>query len=202
MSSWPRLGSAVSVSEKPAEDLRRLVRHLLDQSLWRVLIEAHLQQLQPVVVVIPEEPLQTRIEKTDGRATASGYHVGVGDRVEHDRRERICYVAEAALAFVAHEDLVLRRANHARRVNVEVTCAGRDLGLPARLTERARPDCVATRCREGERRLPVRPVLVEHVEHPTLGALIDEDLRADATILAPEVYVDDDLARPVRIGIL
>src|SRR5258708_3196812 len=79
---------------------RRLVRHRLDQSLWPVLIEAHLQQLQPVVVVIPEEPLQTRIEETDGRATASGYRGGVGDRVEHNRGERICYVAEAALAHV------------------------------------------------------------------------------------------------------
>src|SRR6266550_3632626 len=113
---------------------RRLVRHPLDQSLWRVLIEAHLQQLQPVVVVLPKEPLQTGIEETDGRATASRYRVGVGNGVQHDRSERICYVAEAALAFVAHKDLVLRRANYARGVNVEVACARRDLGLPARLT--------------------------------------------------------------------
>src|ERR1044071_6968961 len=56
-------GSKRGASEKPAEDIRRLVRHQLDQSLWRVLIEAHLQQLQPVVVELPEEPLQTRIEE-------------------------------------------------------------------------------------------------------------------------------------------
>src|SRR6266513_2818799 len=170
------------------------------QSLECVLIEANLQQLQPVVVVVPEEPLKTRIEETYGCATASGYRVRVGDRVEHDRCERVRHVAEAAFAFVAYEDLVLRRADHGRCANVDVGCAGRDLGLPAGLPERARPDCVATGGREGERRFPIGPVLVEHVEHPSLGALTEEDLRADAIILAPEVDEDDVPARPVRIG--
>src|SRR5690349_5784613 len=127
-------------------------------------VEPDLQQLQPVVVVLPKEVLQARREQAHRRCTAR--QLGRTPRHERDRRQRGRHVAEAALTGATHEDFVVGRAQQrgdARR-RVDERGAGRDLRLATRLPERTRPDCVRARDGEGERCFAVGPVLVEYLE--------------------------------------
>src|SRR5712691_5212486 len=122
-------------------------------------VEPNLQQLQPVVVVLPEEVLQAGSEQAHGRRATR--QLGRAPRYEGNGRENTGHVAETALARPAHEDLVVGRAQdcgHARDW-IDERRAGSDLGLSTRRTERARPDGVGAWNGEGERGFAVGPVL-------------------------------------------
>src|SRR3989475_10690915 len=135
-------------------------------------------QLQPVVVVLPEEVLQAGSEQAHARRAAR--QLGGAPRYEGNGRERTGHVAEAALARPAHEDLVVGRAQDRRHAcdRIDERRARRDLGLSTRRTERAGPDGVGAWNGEGERRFAVGPVLVEHFEH-AVGRLTEQNLRRD-----------------------
>src|SRR4029077_14879487 len=62
---------------------------------WLVLVETDLQQLQAVVVVLPQKILQAGGEEAYGRRAAR--QLGRAAGYERDRRERSGHVAEAAL---------------------------------------------------------------------------------------------------------
>src|SRR5204862_7657641 len=95
-----------------------------------VRVEPHLQQPQPVVVVLPQEVLQARGEQAHGRRAAC--QLSRAPRYEGDGRERAGHVAEAALALTAHEDLVVGRAQDRGRQGggIDERRAGGDFRLP------------------------------------------------------------------------
>src|SRR5437867_11064044 len=100
--------------EPKTREPRQVAGHsVFDQLLAGVGIEAELQELQSVVVVLPEEVLQTRGEQAHGRRAARQLRRAPGD--ERNRRERLSHVAEAALASPPHEHLILGGAQHLRR---------------------------------------------------------------------------------------
>src|SRR3989441_6708372 len=166
-------------------------------------VEAHLQQLQSVVVVLPEEVLQTGSEQAHGRRAAR--QLSRAPRDEGNGRERAGHVAELALARPAHEDLVLGRAQDRRhaRDGIDERRAGGDFGLSTRRAERAGPDGVGAWNGEGKRGFAVGPVLVEHFEH-AVGRLTEQNLRRNGVAgAAPEVNEDDVAAPvPIHVGIL
>src|ERR1044071_8756325 len=119
-------------------------------------IEAQLQELQPVVVVLPEEVLETRVEEIHPHGSAGRHSKTRRQRgekrdveVERDRRERRGHVAEAALPLHADEDLVLRRADGPGVGAGKRAAGGIGAGLyrrlAARFREGARPDGVRAR---------------------------------------------------------
>src|SRR3989449_7407712 len=166
-------------------------------------VEARLQQLQSVVVVLPEEVLQAGSEQAHGRRAAR--QLGRAPRYEGNGRERAGHVAEFALARPAHEDLVLGRAQDRRhaRGRIDECRARSNFRLSTRRAERARPDGVGAWEGEGEGGFPVRPVLVEDVEN-TFGRLTEQNLGPHGVAGAgPEVNEDDVAAPiPIHVGIL
>src|SRR2546428_9727871 len=181
-------------------------RRLASRRLGRVGVEANLQELQPVVVVLPEEALEACVEDIARQtAAAGGPRRRFGHQIESDRRESSGHVPEAALARPANEDLVQRRADGDAGVDSgerDVGRAGGDLGAATRLAERARPDRVAAGRRKLEGSFPIRAVLVEDLEGPGVGALTEENLRGDGDVLRPEVHEDDVAAPRVHVGTL
>src|SRR5437879_12474006 len=151
--------------------------------LGRVRIEANLQELQPVVVVLPEEALEARVEQTHDRATAAGGHRrGIGHRIEGDRRESAGHVPEAALAGPTNEHLMQRRADGDAGGDAGERDVGRasgDLRATARLTDRALTGRVAAGRRKLEGSFPIRAVLVEARNRAGIGTLTEENLRGD-----------------------
>src|SRR5438445_13651215 len=105
------------------------------QSLAGVRVETHLEQLQAVVVVLPEKALEARVEETHGRGGTGGHRPGIGDRIEDDRGERVGDVLELAVASLSDKDCVLRRADRGRIAVGDVAGAGGDLGRDPRSVE-------------------------------------------------------------------
>src|SRR5690349_6314755 len=132
--------------------------------LLAVGIEANLQELQPVVVILPEKALLAGGEQAHRRSATC--QLGGAPRCECDRRERRGHAAEAALTSLTHQDFVVGRAQQrgdaGRRVGNGR--AGRDLRLATRRAERTRPDRIRARDGEGEGCFAVSPVLVQYLE--------------------------------------
>src|SRR5947199_2242786 len=126
-------------------------------------IEAKLQQLQPVVVILPEEVLEARAEETDGHGHRSGRRRRNEPLTNEALRERRCeiggvdgeryrcrreiggHVLERALALLATDgELSRRRAEgpgvESREPAAKRIRAGHHLGRATRLGELARPD--------------------------------------------------------------
>src|SRR5690349_3830871 len=144
---------------------RSMLRPVLTATdLLAVGIEANLQELQPVVIVLPEKVLQAGGEQAYRRSATR--QLGGAPGCECDRRERARHVVEAALARPTHEDFVVggaqQRGDTGRRVGEGR--AGRDLRLATRRAERTRPDRIRARDGEGEGCFAVSPVLVQYLE--------------------------------------
>src|SRR2546428_13852712 len=154
-------------------------RRLASGRLGRVRVEANLQELQPVVVVLPEEPLEACAEDIDRQTAAAGGHRRrFGHQIESDRRESRGHVPEAALAPPPNEDLVQRRADGDAGVDSgerDVGRAGGDLGAATRLAERAPPDRVAAGRRKLEGSFPIRAAPVKGLAGPRLGAVTKDN---------------------------
>src|SRR5205807_10287955 len=164
-------------------------------------VEPHLQQPQPVVVVLPEEVLQAGSEQAHGRRTAR--QLRRAPWYERNSRERAGHVAEAALAFTEHEDFVVSRAQDRGRKGggIDERRAGGDVRLPTRRAQRSGPDGVAAREWEGEGGFAVRAILVEHCEF-AVGRLTEQNLRRHGVAAGAEAHEDDVAAPLVHVGAL
>src|SRR5438132_459737 len=115
-------------------------------------IETHLQQLQPVVIVVPKEILDARVEQTQRHPRWNDIGAAGDVRRERDRRKLRGYVREALLPLRASGDMA-ERAKHVGRGHGEagdrIDGGDRDgpaqggLGAAIRLAERAYPHSVA-----------------------------------------------------------
>src|SRR5438552_12489654 len=173
--------------------------------LRRARVEANLQQLQPVVIVLPKEILDARVEQTHRHPRWNDIGAAGDVRRERNRRKLSGYVREALLPLRARGDMTERAKDVGRshgQAGDRIDGGNRDgpaqgrLGAATRLAERAYPHGVAAG-RERERRRPVSPVLVQHRE----VAWAEENLRGRLGVARPEGH-EDDVAVAIHVLIL
>ncbi len=90
-------------------------------------VETKLQELVSIVVVIPEEALESRPKERDGL------------RARHQRRERIRNIREL-VRLISHEESVVRIADH--RIRGQVRGTSGDGTGSARRSQNSSPDLV------------------------------------------------------------
>src|SRR3989449_244274 len=194
-------------NRRPAHAGRRLPSEVLErlEVLRRAGVEANLQQLQPVVIVLPKEILDPGVEQTPRRPRRYDRRAAGNGHRESDRRELGGYVREALLPLRARGDIA-ERAQHVggghgqaggwiNGGDSDSPAQGR-LGASKRLAERAHPNGVAAG-REGEGGRPISAVLVQD---PKL-AWGKENLRGCLGVARPEGD-EDDVAAAIHVLVL